>query len=61
MAGFFGGAPPKQIKPAERDDAEVQEAAARARRRARRRRGSRASIISRNIPAGSAVKQTFGE
>jgi len=60
MAGIFGGAPPKQVKPAERDDREVQDAAAKSRRALRRRRGARASLISRNLPAGSELKQTFG-
>ncbi len=60
MAGLFGGRPPKQEKPAEKEDPEVQEAAARAKRRARNRRGLASTVLSRNIAGAGGLKTTLG-
>ena len=60
MSTLFGGKPPKQEPIPEKDTAEVQAAAAKARQRLRSRRGNQASVISRNLPAGSPLKATFG-
>ncbi len=60
MAGLFGGGAPKVVKPAEKDDAEVQEAARLAQRKARNRRGLASTVVSRNVAAQGGLKTTLG-